>query len=269
MTTRACFRLGSCNASNHPDVIPVWELQHPPEILALLSEPLRWQLVTELGRSDRRVGELVELVGEAAELGLLPSGGATTRRHRERAPELGGRPRRLLPGRSVSLPGSARGCRSFRSIPGSRSRRRDRLASSRGGDGRECCSCAPANSARSQIAEALVEHRSAGAVEARSAGSRPKPLQPERGASHDRARESTSPGTPRSRSLVSRAVGSTGSSHLCDKVREICPAFPGTPIAVHWSIADPATRGRYRRGDVSRVSAGRRRDRRSCGALAR
>src|SRR5690606_28520999 len=32
------------------------------------------------------------------------------------------------------------------------------------------------NSARSQIAEALVEHRSAGAVEARSAGSHPKPL---------------------------------------------------------------------------------------------
>ena len=34
------------------------------------------------------------------------------------------------------------------------------------------------NSARSQIAEALVEHRSAGTVEARSAGSHPKPLHP-------------------------------------------------------------------------------------------
>ncbi len=27
---------------------------------------------------------------------------------------------------------------------------------------------------------------------------------------------------------------------LCDKVREICPEFPGAPIAAHWSIADPA-----------------------------
>ena len=34
----------------------------PPEILGLLSDPLRWQLVVELGRSDRRVGELVQLV---------------------------------------------------------------------------------------------------------------------------------------------------------------------------------------------------------------
>src|SRR3954454_16923896 len=34
----------------------------PPEILGLLADPVRWQLVAELGRSDRRVGELVELV---------------------------------------------------------------------------------------------------------------------------------------------------------------------------------------------------------------
>jgi protein-tyrosine-phosphatase len=27
---------------------------------------------------------------------------------------------------------------------------------------------------------------------------------------------------------------------LCDKVREICPEYPGHPDAVHWSIADPA-----------------------------
>lgn len=27
---------------------------------------------------------------------------------------------------------------------------------------------------------------------------------------------------------------------LCDKVREICPEFPGSPIAAHWSIVDPA-----------------------------
>src|SRR4051794_34418218 len=33
-----------------------------PEILALLADPLRWQLVGELGRSDRRVGELVQRV---------------------------------------------------------------------------------------------------------------------------------------------------------------------------------------------------------------
>jgi protein-tyrosine-phosphatase len=28
---------------------------------------------------------------------------------------------------------------------------------------------------------------------------------------------------------------------LCDRVREVCPEFPGEPQAVHWSIANPAT----------------------------
>src|SRR5919106_1509398 len=40
----------------------------PPEVLGLLSDPLRWQLVAELGRSDRRVGELVQLVGKPQNL---------------------------------------------------------------------------------------------------------------------------------------------------------------------------------------------------------
>jgi protein-tyrosine-phosphatase len=26
---------------------------------------------------------------------------------------------------------------------------------------------------------------------------------------------------------------------LCDRVREVCPEFPGHPQAIHWSIADP------------------------------
>jgi protein-tyrosine-phosphatase len=27
---------------------------------------------------------------------------------------------------------------------------------------------------------------------------------------------------------------------LCDRVREVCPEFPGTPHAIHWSVRDPA-----------------------------
>src|SRR5437762_2270779 len=52
----------TCIASNRPDVIAHMSAAHPPEILGLLGDPLRWQLVVELGRSDRRVGELVQLV---------------------------------------------------------------------------------------------------------------------------------------------------------------------------------------------------------------
>ena len=28
---------------------------------------------------------------------------------------------------------------------------------------------------------------------------------------------------------------------LCDRVREVCPEFPGTGDAVHWSIVNPVT----------------------------
>jgi protein-tyrosine-phosphatase len=27
---------------------------------------------------------------------------------------------------------------------------------------------------------------------------------------------------------------------LCDRVREVCPEFPGGPELIHWSIPDPA-----------------------------
>src|SRR4051794_41873420 len=36
----------------------------PLEFLQLIADPLRWRLLDELGRSDRRVGVLCELVGK-------------------------------------------------------------------------------------------------------------------------------------------------------------------------------------------------------------
>jgi protein-tyrosine-phosphatase len=30
---------------------------------------------------------------------------------------------------------------------------------------------------------------------------------------------------------------------LCDKLREICPEFPGAALTVHWSLPDPASEG--------------------------
>ena len=217
------------------------EETQPPEILGLLSDPLRWQLVGELGRSDRRVGELVQLVGKPQNLvsyhlsELRHAGIVSARRSSADGRDvyyradlfrcrdlLGDAGRSLHPGLSLTPPTPA---------GGGRSRPRPRLLF--------LCT---GNSARSQIAEALVEHRSAGTVEARSAGSHPKPLHPnavrvmaERGL--DISGRPTKPLTRFARSRFDRVIT------LCDKVREICPEFPGAPIAAHWSIPDPAAAG--------------------------
>jgi protein-tyrosine-phosphatase len=213
----------------------------PPAILGLLSDPLRWQLVDELGRSDRRVGELVQLVGKSQNLvsshlaELRQAGIVTARRSSADGRDvyyradlfrcrdlLGEAGRSLHPGLSLA-PASPAAVAPRRSRP------------------RLLFLCT-GNSARSQIAEALVERRSAGTVEARSAGSHPKPLHPnavrvmaERGI--DIAGRPTKSLTRFTRTRFDRVIT------LCDKVREICPEFPGAPITAHWSIADPAAAG--------------------------
>ena len=216
-------------------------LAQPPEILALLGDSLRWQLVAELGRSDRRVGELVELVGKPQNLvsyhlrELRDAGIVSARRSSADGRDvyyradlfrcrdlLGDAGFALHPGLSLAPP-----------PPNDAVRRRTRP--------RLLFLCT-GNSARSQIAEALVEHRSAGTVEARSAGSHPKALHPnavrvmaERGI--DIAGRPTKSLTRFARNRFDRVIT------LCDKVREVCPEFPGAPIAAHWSIADPAAAG--------------------------
>jgi ArsR family transcriptional regulator, arsenate/arsenite/antimonite-responsive transcriptional repressor / arsenate reductase (thioredoxin) len=212
----------------------------PPAILGLLSDPLRWQLVTELGRSDRRVGELVQLVEKPQNLvsyhlkELRQAGIVTARRS-------------SADGRDVYYAADLFRCRALlddagRSLhPGLAPAPPSDQVDRRGPRPRLLFLCT-GNSARSQIAEALVEHRSAGTVEARSAGSHPKSLHPnavrvmaERGV--DISGRSTKSLTRFARNRFDRVIT------LCDKVREICPEFPGAPIVAHWSIADPAAAG--------------------------
>ena len=94
------------------------------------------------------------------------------------------------------------------------------------------------NSARSQIAEVLARQLSGGALSTASAGSHPKPLHPnavrvmrERGIDISGCR--------------SKHLSEFAGRHfdyvisLCDRVREVCPEFPGGPELIHWSIPDP------------------------------
>ena len=213
----------------------------PPEILGLLSDPLRWQLVAELGRSDRRVGELVQLVGKSSNLvsyhlAQLRHGGVVSAR------------RSSADARDVYYRADLVRCRDLVGEAGRSLHSGLSLAptpgvhgASSGTTGRLLFLCT-GNSARSQIAEALVEHQSAGTVDARSAGSHPTPLHPnavrvmaERGI--DIADRSTKSVTRFACHRFDRVIT------LCDRVREICPEFPQVPIVAHWSIADPAADG--------------------------
>ena len=82
------------------------------------------------------------------------------------------------------------------------------------------------NSARSQMAEALVEHRSGHTIQARSAGSHPKTLHPECRAGHGRSIDRHSPdGPPKHLRRFARSHFDLVVT-LCDRVREVCPEFP-------------------------------------------
>ena len=99
------------------------------------------------------------------------------------------------------------------------------------------------NSARSQIAEALIEHLSDGMVTAASAGSHPKALHPDAvRVMRTRGIDISGNRTKHLEEFVSQRFDRVIT--LCDRVREVCPEFPSRPTLVHWSIADPARESR-------------------------
>jgi len=208
----------------------------PPRFLRLAGHPLRWRLLSELARSDRRVGELCELANRRQSLisyhlrQLREAGLVSMRRSAADGRDTYyvldlARCGELLCSAGVSLhPGLA---------PAPVARREPRSAHAR------VLFLCTGNSARSQIAEALCERLSHGAVSAASAGSHPKPLHPnavrvmrERGI--DLAGRRSKHLSEFSRLQFDYVIS------LCDRVREVCPEFPGGPELIHWSIPDPA-----------------------------
>lgn len=94
------------------------------------------------------------------------------------------------------------------------------------------------NSARSQIAEALMRHLSNGKVEAFSAGSHPASIHPYTSRVLARQGIDTSQLRPKhfdefQGQRFDRIIT------LCDRVLEVCPHFPDDPERIHWSFPDP------------------------------
>jgi protein-tyrosine-phosphatase/DNA-binding transcriptional ArsR family regulator len=215
----------------------------PPGFLLMIGHPLRWRLLGELARSDRKVGELVALVGEpqnlvSYHLGRLAADRLVTTRRSSADRRYAYYSVNLL--RCGELLGEVGGALH----PGLRLARTAPVLTpppTAAGRVRVLFLCT-GNSARSQMAEGLLRHLSDNAVEAHSAGSRPTSLHP------NAVRVMAGYGVD----LVGRPAKHLDefSCHrfdyvitLCDRVREVCPEFPGHPEPVHWSIANPSEEG--------------------------
>jgi len=86
----------------------------------------------------------------------------------------------------------------------------------------------------------LVRARSGGVIEAYSAGSHPKPLHPNavRVMREEHGLDLTGHTSKHlavfDKQRFDRVIS------LCDRLREVCPEFPGQPETIHWSIPNPA-----------------------------
>jgi protein-tyrosine-phosphatase/DNA-binding transcriptional ArsR family regulator len=212
-----------------------------PRFLRLAGHPLRWRLMTELARSDLRVRELVDRVGEpqnlvSYHLRVLREGGLVSARRSsfdardsyyrldldQCAEGLASTALALHPALGASLAPSS-------TTPSHRGRTPSVLF---------VCS---GNSARSPLAEAMLRRRAGDRVRVSSAGTRPKDrihphvarvLREQYGV--DIAGQ-----VPRSLDLTSGG----GFDHvvtLCDRAREQVSASTGRHRLVHWSVPDPA-----------------------------
>jgi len=209
-----------------------------PEVFGLLAHPVRWGLVWALAASDLTVGELVEEVGErqnlvSYHLALLRRAGLVA----ERRSSADGRDVYYsldLPRLHADLDRSATAIHpGFRVVA-------QQVVNDGGVDrpSRVLFVCT-GNSARSQIAEAVLNDLSRGAVEIASAGHRPVGVHPLA------LRVLTGLGLPtdglRSKGLA-EVIG-IDFDHvvtLCDVARREFPDLPGDPGRIHWRLPDPA-----------------------------
>ncbi|MPZ52782.1 MAG: ArsR family transcriptional regulator [Acidimicrobiia bacterium] len=207
--------------------------------MRLAGHPLRWNLLRELGRSDRMVHELTDLVGQpqnlvSYHLGKLRDArlvsaqrSSADRRDSYYTVDLT-RIGHLLTAAGI---GVHAGLRLTPPGPG---------AGRPGAAKVRVLFLCTGNSARSQMAEALAGADSNEVIEAHSAGSHPKPLHPNAvrvmkevyglDLAGQRSEHLSMFAEERFDQVIS----------LCDRVREVCPEFPGQPETMHWSIPDPA-----------------------------
>jgi protein-tyrosine-phosphatase/DNA-binding transcriptional ArsR family regulator len=213
----------------------------PAALLKLLGNDLRWRLVSALATSDRRVNELVEAVGHPANLvsyhlaQLRAARMVSERRSSADARDVyysldlerlqGALERCAVAIHPGLWPGSGHGV-----PPGPRDAARPPT--------RVLFLCTH-NSARSQMAEAILRQQGGDAVAVSSAGNDPTEVHPLA------LRTLAELGIDRA-GLHAKSLGAVAGERfnyvvtLCDIVREKCPSWPGESEQLHWSLVDPS-----------------------------
>ncbi len=212
-------------------------ITRPPDVLKLLAHDVRWSLVQALNPSDYRVQELVEQLNTpmnliSYHLKLLREAGVVAMRKSE------------ADGRDVYYSLDHDMLQHLFDAAGHALSPALKLEDKRYTDTnpsspiRVLFVCTH-NSARSQMAEALLREISGGKVAAFSAGSEPGSIHPD---------------AIKVMQAMNIDIRVQQSKHwnvfagqkfdyvmsVCDRAREICPVFPGGQ-AIHWSFPDPVT----------------------------
>jgi len=217
-------------------------LIQPASFLKLLAHELRWRLVEALARSDRRVQELVALVGEPHNLVSYH-----LRQLRDQA--LVTERRSAADGRDVyyrldldRLKGLY--CAAGESLHPGISATSDHPHASGGSETgvrrrtRVLFLCTH-NSARSQMAEAILRHLGGNKVEVYSAGTVATRVHPLAiAAMTDKGIDISGQSSKHMDEFSGQAFGYVIT--VCDNASEACPVFPGAPERIHWSIPDPS-----------------------------
>ena len=223
-------------------MVAIRPIEGPPAVLRLAGHPLRWRLLGELARSDHRVRELRALVGEPQSLVSYHLG-------QLRGAGLVRTIRSSFDGRQTYYSADLSRCAALLAGAGGALHPGLRLVVSprvhapppRGAQTGVLFLCT-GNSARSQMAEALINERAGGHVVAVSAGSHPKPVHP------NAVQVMRAYGIDLAGRRPKHLSQFTGRRFdyvisLCDRVREVCPPFAGPGETIHWSIPDPAREG--------------------------
>lgn len=211
-------------------------LEMAPDLLKLLANDVRWQILTVLAHGDLRVQEIAAAVGKPINL-------VSYHLKLLRDQELVHERRSSADGRDIYYTldvdrlGELYRHSGAQLHPALGPEGSSPLPDTAGQPRRVLFLCTQ-NRARSQMAEGLLRALRGGHIEVQSAGVRPGIVHP----------------------LAVQALGEMGidisqqrSKHVdelqgqafdqvitvCDQVREQCPVFPGEPDLIHWSIEDP------------------------------